>query len=441
MNASRLAPLALLLVLLNGCGSDNPAKPVPPSDGLPAGTPAADSPAHLAVRLEATWESQVEGEYAKLLTDDFRFHFSSASDPGLDALYGDNWKRADEIDAITHLFDGFTNADSVALPGASGIDLTLTGLQYQSDFEHPDSTTQYKKLVITQFNATIEVPTAPDPTTYPISSRQELYLVRGDAAVLPAGALADTTHWYVRKWDDLSVSTAFAKGPVINPSQTTSLGHVKAHYHDAPAPVEPPDGLPAGTPQADSPANLAARLEATWESQVATEYAKLLTGDFRFHFSADSDPSLVDQYGDNWGADDETTSISHMFDGFTNTKGMPIPGASRIDMTMYGVSISDDSQHADSSAYFRKMDVVLLECVIEVPIAQFETVTYVISSRHELYLVRGDAAVLPAGAAADPNRWYVRRWDDLSTGYAIKGRVINPTQPKTLGSIKSAYRS
>jgi hypothetical protein len=54
----RLTNLVLVLpfVLLAGCGGgDNSTKPVvPPSDGLPEGTPQADSPAHLMQRLEAT---------------------------------------------------------------------------------------------------------------------------------------------------------------------------------------------------------------------------------------------------------------------------------------------------------------------------------------------------------------------------------------------------
>jgi hypothetical protein len=382
--------------------------------------------------------NQVETEYAKLLTDDFRFHFSAASDPLLVDLYGNNWKRADEIDAVTHLFHGFRNAASDSIPGASTIDITLTGVQYTNDFDHPDSTAQYKKMVITSFNAAIEVPTTPEAITFPISSRQELYLVRGDAAVLPAGTAADSSRWYVRRWEDLSTSTAFGKGPVINPSQTSSLGRVKALFHDPPAPVEPPDGLPAGTPQADSPSNLTARLEATWESQVVNEYAKLLTGDFRYHFSADADPLLANQYP-NWGLDDEVESTKHLFEGFTNSMGETVPAASRIDLTMSGVIYQDDSQHPDSTAYYRKIVMVSLNGLIEVP-TYLDPIFYNVSARHELYVVRGDAAVLPAGTPGEANRWYLRRWDDLATPVASKGPVIHPASVATLGAIKAQYR-
>jgi hypothetical protein len=234
MRASRPASLATLLVLfsLAGCsGDDKTTKPVVQSDGLPAGTPQADSPQHLATRLEATWESQVEGEYGKLLSDDFRFHFSLNSDPELVNQYGDNWKRADEIAAFTHLFHGFMNTGGMSIPGASRIDLTLTGSSYGNDFDHGDSTAQYRHLVVTNFDLQVEVPTVPEPVLYSISSRQELFLVRGDAAVLPAGAAADTTHWYIRRWEDLATVVAARKGPVINPAAAATLGRVKSTFY------------------------------------------------------------------------------------------------------------------------------------------------------------------------------------------------------------------
>jgi hypothetical protein len=431
----------LFLFVLVGCGGgDKTTKPIVPSDGLPAGTPAADSPEHLAMRLEATWENEVEAEYAKLLTDDFRFHFSLASDPLLAAAYGDNWKRADEIDALTHLFHGFRNADSDTIPGANSIALSLIGVQYGNDPDHPDSTAQYRKVVITTLDGSIEVPNPPsEPIVHHISGRHELYLVRGDAAALSPGAARNTTHWYLRRWEDLSTSPVFRKGPIINPATPSSLGRVKSLYHDPPAPVEPPDGLPAGTPQADSPSNLALRLEATWEWQVVTEYAKLLTNDFRFLFSLQSDPVLVDQYP-NWGFDDEVESTQHLFEGFTNSQGSAIPGASAISLTLNGVSHVTDFEHADSTEHYRKLVVTSFDGSIAVP-SDPEPVVYQISSRQELYLVRGDAAVLPAGAVADVNRWYIRRWDDFSTStYSRKGPVINPAASKSLGSIKAQYR-
>jgi len=233
MRDFRFARPAALLVLfsLAGCGGgDKATEPVVPSDGLPSGTPQADSPAHLAQRLEATWENKVEAQYALLLSDDFRYHFSLASDPVLVDRYGDNWKRADEVTALTHLFHGFTNTQGTPIPAASRIDMTLTGVQVGNDPDHPDSTAQYQTMAVTDLGMQIEVPGNPDPVLYNISSRQELYLVRGDAAVLPAGAVADTTRWYVRRWKDLSTSNYARKGPVINPLQAKSLGSLKSQF-------------------------------------------------------------------------------------------------------------------------------------------------------------------------------------------------------------------
>jgi hypothetical protein len=187
--------------------------------------------------------------------------------------------------------------------------------------------------------------------------------------------------------------------------------------------------------------HLMERLEAAWESEADSQYAPLLTNDFRYKFSAASDPALVDLYP-NWGRDDEVAAITHLFNGFVNSNGTPVPAASHIDMTLNGVVQQDDADHADSTAYYQHIIVTSLDADIVVPQAGSYPITYHISSRHEYFVVRGNAAVLPAGTSADPTRWYLRRWEDLSPPPPAvrKGPVINPAMPKSLGSLRSQYR-
>jgi hypothetical protein len=51
--------------------------------------------------------------------------------------------------------------------------------------------------------------------------------------------------------------------------------------------------------------------------------------------------------------------------------------------------------------------------------------------------VRGDAAVLASGQVAGTDRWYLRRWIDLTP--AIHGPVILPATSATWGQVKAQY--
>jgi hypothetical protein len=67
----------------------------------------------------------------------------------------------------------------------------------------------------------------------------------------------------------------------------------------------------------------------------------------------------------------------------------------------------------------------------------------VISARHEFYIVRGDAALLAAGQEARTDRWYIRRWDDLSTSTGLIGRIASidagAVKPTSWGSLKNSF--
>ena len=202
-------------------------------------------------------------------------------------------------------------------------------------------------------------------------------------------------------------------------------------------------------PENSTPAGALALFEKSYEQQNLAAYAKLLTTDFHFQFSAQSDPTLAALYGTSWGPVDETASAGHLFDGFTSADPPyeTFGPATSITMSLVGPQVLADSTHADSTAHYRVAIVPTVEVLITVVNSSIET-TYEISSPHDLYLVRGDAAALGAGQPADTLHWYIRRWDDRSpaqvgvtspTGQLVLERVM-PTRNKSWGSIKDQYR-
>jgi len=224
MRPSRLA-LVPLFVLLAGCGG-NPTWPPPDPIIQP------EKPQTVLLKLERSWEFEDLPVYSQVLTEDFRFTFSAASDPELVNRYP-NWGRDDELETAKHLFEGFINSVGKKIPAANRVDFTLTGVQYGLDFSHADSIAHYQRIVVVTLDGLIEVAGDPSPTEYSISSRHEFYVVRGDAAVLAGDALADSTHWYLRRWDDFAPPLAgLGKGPVINPSRNHSIGSIKALYRN-----------------------------------------------------------------------------------------------------------------------------------------------------------------------------------------------------------------
>lgn len=234
---NRCRPLLLALALtlsLAGCGEDKATAPVPQPtpDPLPPGTPLNDTPANTLIRLERAYENQVLDSYLALLTDDFRFEFSSQSDPTLVLQYGLNWGVDDESASTRHLYDGFTNEEGSYMPGAAGITMSLPGPQIINDPDYPDSAVYYKLVVVPAMSVLIDIQ---GNGSYEIAAPQDIRLVRGDAAFLHSGQPADTTRWYVRRWTDKATSLG-ARPPErlapagVLPASSATLGFIKAMY-------------------------------------------------------------------------------------------------------------------------------------------------------------------------------------------------------------------
>lgn len=222
-----IAPFALVTALafavLAGCNSvRDPLIPGPPA-ALPDSVAPASTPANLLARAEATLEFESITEYEKLLTADFRFHFSAQADPELATLHPDGWTRADEVDAASHLFVGHTDDQGTHQPGATRIALVLAGTSIV-DHPHPDSAAWYKIAEVPAFDAVVELA---DGTRYEVSAPHELHLVRGDHATLAAGQEARADLWYVVRWTDQAVALG---GPVADNAVATTWGSLKAQY-------------------------------------------------------------------------------------------------------------------------------------------------------------------------------------------------------------------
>jgi hypothetical protein len=203
--------------------------------------------------------------------------------------------------------------------------------------------------------------------------------------------------------------------------------------------VAPPVGLPAGTPEADSPEHLAARLTATWNAQMVSEYDRLLTDDFRFHFSPVIDPDLYTQFELGWPRASEVTAVNHLFNGYTDPVYGRVLGASSIAMTFNGVQVFDDTTHADSVAYYKRIRITSMSVTLTFPASGTPDVT-TLTWPQQLFVVRSDAAVRVTGQAASPDRWLVRSWEDLASYPGIRGRSSGSASlPLTFGRIKSFY--
>lgn len=233
----------LILPLVSGCGG-NPFNPDTGGGGdLPANTPLNTTPENTVARFAAVYKYKKIDLYQQLFTSDFRFTFSSQSDPTLASQYqASGWGKDDEVESTSHLFTGFTQTESPfeTYSPPSNIELTLNGPQFLDDLIRPDSAAFYRYVIVPQVLLSITVIKNGIETTYEIDAPHDLYLVRGDVALLDADQPATADRWYIYRWDDKSPAPPAAKTPRISslasetPALSTSWGKFKAVYVPTP---------------------------------------------------------------------------------------------------------------------------------------------------------------------------------------------------------------
>ena len=228
--------ICLVLGLSAGCGSDKSTEPEPTLDPFPA----SSTPEGAVKRFVAVYNAMDSTEFARLLTEDFTFEFSNATDPDLVAQFATGWVKDDEIISARNLFQGGVNSSGLFQPRPNTIDLDfLQSVTRPDTIEGRDST--YYRVLLTPITLTIDVPPRPgetEGTTFLVGaggspSVQRFFFVRGDEAQLEPGQPADSLHWYLWRWRDESTPQLKPHpGSRLGPleSNEATWGQVKAFY-------------------------------------------------------------------------------------------------------------------------------------------------------------------------------------------------------------------
>ncbi len=221
---------AIMLLSVLGCGTE-PDRATPTPTGL---QPLNDTPQNTVLRLVAAYEQKKAAEYGALLTRDFTFEFSTASDPTLVQEYASGWFVPEETLAAIHLFGGGLNHEGQAVTRASRIDLTAVPAPPEDDAaDGRDPLTH--KVVLARVDGFIETDSTVsggEIVHFLLENNfHRFFLVRGDAATgLGEGQPADSLHWYVWRWLDETTPVFGAPRAAPQPTRPASWGAVKALY-------------------------------------------------------------------------------------------------------------------------------------------------------------------------------------------------------------------
>lgn len=160
----------------------------------------------------------------------------------------------------------------------------------------------------------------------------------------------------------------------------------------------PPVTQPLAGPQATLERLADGYRDISPEAVIAT-----LTADYRFHSFGDSLAGFMS--GRSRAA--EAGLVQALL------RGGGMPRADSLGMRMDGIREGIDPEHPDSTQHYRILTVNRFEMGIrDVTGNRFVT----LSREHIFHVVRGDVALLVDGQAANPERWYIRRWIENVTG-------------------------
>lgn len=210
MKSSLACPLAALIAL--SCLSAAPHA-------------SAAAPADAVRSLATAYDQGSVAQLDELLTADYRFHTSQAA---LEAHYAQGFGRDRELLAAKNLFARYESATSYA------------SVSEQPDPAHPEAPEKYRALSVHQMAMSMKARSADahEPGMIAESTDHVIYVVRGDAALLPEGRTADPGRWYIREWyEDVAAAEALlagAQGSCEAPAAADGGAGLAVHAMDSP---------------------------------------------------------------------------------------------------------------------------------------------------------------------------------------------------------------
>ena len=176
--------------------------------------------------------------------------------------------------------------------------------------------------------------------------------------------------------------------------------------HARPSTSVPPVNQPLVGPQA-----ALERLADAYRDRSPDSVLSNLTLDYRFHSLGMGDSLLKFTLGSDREA--EAGVIRGMLNGVIRNGDTLMAAADSVGMNIDGISEGVDPEHPDSTQHYRVLTVRLFQFGVRTTRGiRLDSATGI----NIFHVVRGDAALLPDGQAADSLRWYVRRWLEDMTG-------------------------
>ena len=229
-----------------------------------------------------------------------------------------------------------------------------------------------------------------------------------------------------------------ARKPLLLAALLIVAGCARDNVIPPPTQPGPLDGMPA----ANSPSGVVSAFLWCNQNRSTEGYGLLFTDDFQFAFAAlDTNGNA---FRDDWNRERELVYFDHLVNGGAADQ----PAASQITLVFdRSFRVQNDTRAGKYDPDRRKTITTQVNLMIQTTDG---TATNV-NGKATFYLVRGDSARIPEDLdlGADPERWYIERWEDQTlagsgatsaqSGAAPRPLRAQPTKNATWGSIKARY--